>query len=37
VALHGGEGAKAAHKFIKLAPAERMQLATFLRSLVAPE
>jgi CxxC motif-containing protein (DUF1111 family) len=37
VALHGGEGAKAAHKFIQLAPAQRLQLVTFLRSLVAPE
>jgi CxxC motif-containing protein (DUF1111 family) len=37
IALHGGEGAAAAHKFIKLTPAERLQLTLFLRSLVAPE
>ena len=37
IALHGGEGAAAAHKFIKLTPPERLQLTLFLRSLVAPE
>jgi CxxC motif-containing protein (DUF1111 family) len=37
IALHGGEGAAAAHKFVKLTSPERLQLTLFLRSLVAPD
>lgn len=36
IALHGGEGAHAAAKFVKLTPAERLKLTLFLRSLAAP-
>jgi CxxC motif-containing protein (DUF1111 family) len=36
VALHGGEAQKTAQRFFSLAPEERLQVMTFLKSLVAP-
>ena len=36
VALHGGQGAAAAHKYFELSPQERLQVEAFLKSLVAP-
>ena len=36
VALHGGQGAAAAQKFMQLAPRERLQVEAFLKSLTAP-
>jgi CxxC motif-containing protein (DUF1111 family) len=36
VAMHGGQGAAAAHRFFELSPAERLQIEAFLKSLVAP-
>ena len=35
VAMHGGQGQPAAHKFFGLKPRERLQVQTFLNSLVA--
>jgi CxxC motif-containing protein (DUF1111 family) len=37
IALHGGEAQRVAEQFFMLAPAERMQLIAFLKSLTAPE
>jgi CxxC motif-containing protein (DUF1111 family) len=37
IALHGGESAKSAQKYFALSPAERFQVVTFLKSLVAPD
>jgi len=37
IALHGGESAKSAQRFFALSPAERFQVVTFLKSLVAPD
>jgi cytochrome c peroxidase len=36
VAMHGGQGAAAAHRFFELSPQERGQVEAFLKSLVAP-
>jgi CxxC motif-containing protein (DUF1111 family) len=36
VAMHGGQGAASAVKFFELSPKERLQVETFLKSLVAP-
>lgn len=36
VAMHGGQGAASAMKFFQLSPKERLQVETFLKSLVAP-
>jgi cytochrome c peroxidase len=36
VALHGGEAQKTAQRFFTLTPEERLQVMTFLKSLVAP-
>src|SRR5262249_19675873 len=36
VALHGGQGAASAQKFMQLAPRERLQVEAFLKSLTAP-
>ncbi len=36
VALHGGQGAAAAQEFFELSPRERLQVESFLKSLVAP-
>ena len=36
VALHGGQGAAAAHKFFQLSPRELLQVEAFLKSLAAP-
>jgi CxxC motif-containing protein (DUF1111 family) len=36
VALHGGEAQKTAQRFFALTPEERLQVMTFLKSLVAP-
>jgi CxxC motif-containing protein (DUF1111 family) len=36
VALHGGQGAASAQKFMELAPRERHQVEAFLKSLTAP-
>jgi CxxC motif-containing protein (DUF1111 family) len=36
VALHGGEAQKTAQRFFALPPEERLQVMTFLKSLVAP-
>ena len=36
VAMHGGQGAAAAHRFFELTPRERLQVEAFLKSLVAP-
>jgi CxxC motif-containing protein (DUF1111 family) len=36
VAMHGGQGTDAAHKFFELSPRERLQVEAFLKSLVAP-
>ena len=36
IALHGGEGQKTAQRFFALSPDERLQVMTFLKSLVAP-
>ena len=36
VAMHGGQGAAAAHRFFALTPRERPQVEAFLKSLVAP-
>ncbi len=36
VAMHGGQGAAAAHRFFTLTPRERQQVEAFLKSLVAP-
>lgn len=36
IALHGGESAQSAHKFFALSDAERFQVISFLKSLVAP-
>jgi CxxC motif-containing protein (DUF1111 family) len=36
VAMHGGPGAASAAKFFELSPKERLQVETFLKSLVAP-
>lgn len=37
IAGHGGESVKSAKRFQTLTPAERFQLVTFLKSLVAPD
>ena len=37
VAGHGGQGAAAAQRFFELTPKERLQIETFLKSLVAPD
>ncbi len=34
--MHGGQGAASARKFFELSPRERLQVETFLKSLVAP-
>jgi CxxC motif-containing protein (DUF1111 family) len=36
VALHGGQGDRSAQKYFALTPGERLQLQTFLKSLIAP-
>ncbi|HEV3165166.1 MAG TPA: di-heme oxidoredictase family protein [Isosphaeraceae bacterium] len=36
VAMHGGQSERSAQKFFALSPNERLQLQTFLKSLVAP-
>jgi CxxC motif-containing protein (DUF1111 family) len=36
VAMHGGQGAQSALRFFELSPRERLQVETFLKSLVAP-
>jgi CxxC motif-containing protein (DUF1111 family) len=36
VAMHGGQGAASAQKFLELSPGERLQVEAFLKSLVAP-
>ena len=36
VALHGGQGQSSAMKFFQLSPRERLQVESFLKSLVAP-
>jgi CxxC motif-containing protein (DUF1111 family) len=36
VALHGGQGAASAQKFMQLAPRDRLQVEAFLKSLTAP-
>ncbi len=36
VAMHDGQGAKAAQRFFQLSPRERLQVEAFLKSLVAP-
>ncbi len=36
VAMHGGQGESSAQKFFELSPRERLQIETFLKSLVAP-
>lgn len=36
VVLHGGQGSTSAQAFFRLSPTERLQLETFLKSLVAP-
>jgi len=36
VAMHGGQGAAAAHRYFQLTPRERQQVEAFLKSLVAP-
>jgi CxxC motif-containing protein (DUF1111 family) len=36
IALHGGEAQKSAQRFFSLTPEERVQVMTFLKSLVAP-
>jgi CxxC motif-containing protein (DUF1111 family) len=36
VAMHGGQGQASANKFFRLSPRERLQVESFLKSLVAP-
>jgi len=36
IAMHGGESAQSTHKFFALSDAERFQVISFLKSLVAP-
>jgi CxxC motif-containing protein (DUF1111 family) len=36
VAMHGGQGAAAAHRYFQLTPREQLQVQAFLKSLVAP-
>jgi hypothetical protein len=36
VAMHGGQGAAAAHQYFSLTPRERLEVEAFLKSLVAP-
>jgi cytochrome c peroxidase len=36
VALHGGQGEASAQKFFELTPKDRLQVESFLKSLVAP-
>jgi CxxC motif-containing protein (DUF1111 family) len=36
VAMHGGQGQASALKFFQLSPRERLQVESFLKSLVAP-
>jgi CxxC motif-containing protein (DUF1111 family) len=36
VAMHGGQGQTSAVNFFKLSPRERLQVESFLKSLVAP-
>jgi CxxC motif-containing protein (DUF1111 family) len=36
IAMHGGQGAGAAHRFFKLTPREQLEVQAFLKSLVAP-
>jgi CxxC motif-containing protein (DUF1111 family) len=37
IAFHGGEASKSAKQYFMLKPQERMQVVTFLKSLVAPD
>jgi CxxC motif-containing protein (DUF1111 family) len=37
IAFHGGEASKSARQYFMLKPQERMQVVTFLKSLVAPD
>lgn len=37
IAMHGGEASTSAHKYFALTDAERFQVVSFLKSLVAPE
>jgi hypothetical protein len=37
IALHGGQGANAAQRFFALSPRQRLQIESFLKSLVAPD
>jgi CxxC motif-containing protein (DUF1111 family) len=36
VAMHGGQGAAAAHRYFQLTPREQLEVQAFLKSLVAP-
>jgi len=36
VAMHGGQGTAAAHRYFQLTPREQLQVQAFLKSLVAP-
>jgi CxxC motif-containing protein (DUF1111 family) len=36
VAMHGGQGQPSANRFFQLSPRERLQVESFLKSLVAP-
>ena len=37
IALHGGEALKVRSNYFKLKPEQRLQVKTFMKSLVAPE